>query len=60
VVTAGGAGMMWGPGVARLASEFVMQGRTKSVDTAMLRLDRFDAQGNSKYFDPMALPFPKK
>lgn len=60
VVTAGGAGMMWGPGVARLASEFIMQGQTKSADIAMLRLDRFDAQGNSKYFDPMALPFPKK
>lgn len=60
VVTAGGAGMMWGPGVARLASEFIMQGRTKSADVSMLCLDRFDAQGNSKYFDPMALPFPKK
>ncbi|MBI3303581.1 MAG: FAD-binding oxidoreductase, partial [Deltaproteobacteria bacterium] len=59
-VTAGGAGMMWGPGVARLASELIAQGQTKSADIAMLRLDRFDAQGNSKYFDPMALPFPKK
>ena len=59
-VTAGGAGMMWGPGVARLASEFIMHGQTQSADISMLRLDRFDAQGKSKYFDPMALPFPRK
>jgi sarcosine oxidase subunit beta len=59
-VTAGGAGMMWGPGVARLAAELITQGQSKSADISMLRLDRFDAQGKSKYFDPMALPFPKK
>lgn len=59
-VTAGGAGMMWGPGVARLAAELISQGETKSADIHMLRLDRFDAQGNSKYFDPLALPFPKE
>jgi sarcosine oxidase subunit beta len=59
-VTAGGAGMMWGPEVARLAAELIAQGRANSADITMLRLGRFDAQGNSKYFDPMALPFPKK
>jgi len=37
-----------------------MHGQTQSADISMLRLDRFDAQGKSKYFDPMALPFPRK
>ncbi|MFI5065724.1 MAG: NAD(P)/FAD-dependent oxidoreductase [Streptosporangiales bacterium] len=60
VAAAGGAGMMWGPGVARAAADLVLTGRSAVVDTAGLGLDRFDAQGRSKLAaDPIALPFPE-
>jgi glycine/D-amino acid oxidase-like deaminating enzyme len=60
VAAAGGAGMMWGPGVARAAADLVLAGRSAVVDTAGLGLDRFDAQGRSKLAaDPIALPFPE-
>jgi sarcosine oxidase subunit beta len=59
VASAGGHGMMWGPGVARAAADLVTSGRTDLVDVTDLGLDRFDAQGRSRLAaDPIALPFP--
>jgi glycine/D-amino acid oxidase-like deaminating enzyme len=55
----GGHGMMWGPGVSRVAADLVLHGRTQLVDVAGLGLDRFDAAGHSRNAtDPIALPFP--
>ena len=60
VAAAGGAGMMWGPGVARAAADLVLTGQTSVVDAGRLGLDRFDARGHSKLAaDPIALPFPE-
>jgi sarcosine oxidase, subunit beta len=59
VASAGGAGMMWGPGVARAAADVALTGSSGVVDTAPLGLDRFDEDGNSRLAtDPIALPFP--
>jgi sarcosine oxidase subunit beta len=61
VASAGGHGMMWGPGVARVAADLVTRGRSDLVDvvTADLGLERFDAEGRSRLVaDPIALPFP--
>jgi sarcosine oxidase, subunit beta len=59
VASAGGAGMMWGPAVARAAADVALTGSSEVVDTASLGLDRFDAEGNSRLAtDPIALPFP--
>jgi sarcosine oxidase subunit beta len=61
VASAGGHGMMWGPGVARAAADVALHGRSPVVDTTDLGLDRFDEQGNSRLAtDPIALPFPQK
>ena len=60
VVSAGGAGMMWGPAVARAAADVALTGRSDVVDVTDLGLDRFDEAGNSKLgTDPIALPFPQ-
>jgi sarcosine oxidase, subunit beta len=59
VASAGGAGMMWGPAVARAAADVALTGSSEVVDTVPLGLDRFDEQGNSRLAtDPIALPFP--
>jgi sarcosine oxidase, subunit beta len=59
VASAGGAGMMWGPGVAKAAADVALTGSSDVVDTAPLGMDRFDAEGNSRLAtDPIALPFP--
>jgi sarcosine oxidase subunit beta len=59
VAAAGGAGMMWGPAVARAAADVAVTGRSDVVDTTALGLDRFDEEGNSRLAtDPIALPFP--
>jgi len=59
VASAGGAGMMWGPGVARAAADIALTGSSDVVDTTSLGLDRFDEHGRSKLAaDPVALPFP--
>ena len=59
VASAGGHGMMWGPGVARVAADLAIRGRTDVTDVAHLGLDRFDADGRSRLAsDPIALPFP--
>jgi sarcosine oxidase, subunit beta len=61
VASAGGAGMMWGPGVARATADVALTGTSEVVDVADLGLDRFDAAGNSRLgTDPIALPFPEK
>ena len=61
VASAGGHGMMWGPGVARAAADLALEGSTDVVDTAPLGLDRFDEEGNSRLApDPIALPFPER
>jgi glycine/D-amino acid oxidase-like deaminating enzyme len=60
VASAGGHGMMWGPGVARVAADLALTGRTDIVDVVDLGLDRFDAAGRSRLAtDPIALPFPE-
>ncbi|MEX1169652.1 MAG: FAD-binding oxidoreductase [Chloroflexota bacterium] len=59
VASAGGHGMMWGPGVARVAADLIVSGRTTLTDVSDLGLDRFDAHGRSRLAsDPIALPFP--
>jgi sarcosine oxidase subunit beta len=58
VASAGGHGMMWGPAVAKIASDLAIAGGTDVTDVSGLGLDRFDAEGRSAAFDPMALPFP--
>jgi sarcosine oxidase subunit beta len=59
IASAGGHGMMWGPGVARVAADLIVEGRTRLTDVSDLGLDRFDAQGRSRLSaDPIALPFP--
>jgi glycine/D-amino acid oxidase-like deaminating enzyme len=59
VASAGGHGMMWGPGVARVAADLVQHGSTDRIDASDLGLERFDAQGRSRLAtDPIALPFP--
>jgi len=61
VASAGGHGMMWGPGVARAAADLALTGITDVVDTAPLGLDRFDENGFSRLApDPIALPFPER
>jgi sarcosine oxidase subunit beta len=59
VASPGGHGMMWGPGVSRVAADLLLAGRTGLIDIAELGLDRFDADGRSRLAsDPIALPFP--
>ena len=59
VASAGGHGMMWGPGVARVAADLVLEGRSELIDVGDLGLDRFDTDGRSRLAsDPIALPFP--
>jgi sarcosine oxidase subunit beta len=58
VASPGGHGMMWGPGVARVAADLALTGQTGVIDVGDLGMDRFDEQGHSPFFDPIALPFP--
>lgn len=59
VASAGGHGMMWGPAVARCASDLAVGGATDLTDLTGLGLDRFDEAGRStRSADPVALPFP--
>ncbi|HET9756053.1 MAG TPA: FAD-binding oxidoreductase [Candidatus Limnocylindrales bacterium] len=59
VASAAGHGMMWGPGVARVAADLVLRGASDLIGVADLGLDRFDAEGRSRLAtDPIALPFP--
>jgi sarcosine oxidase subunit beta len=59
IASPGGHGMMWGPGVARVAADLAIHGGTDLVDVTDLGLDRFDEAGRSRLAtDPIALPFP--
>jgi sarcosine oxidase, subunit beta len=61
VASAGGAGMMWGPGVARAAADVALRGASDVLDVSPLGLDRFDEDGRSRLAtDPIALPFPER
>jgi len=61
VASAGGAGMMWGPGVARAAADVALTGSSDVLDVSPLGLDRFDERGHSRLAtDPIALPFPER
>ena len=61
VAAAGGAGMMWGPGVARAAADVALTGSSDVLDVSPLGLDRFDENGRSRLAtDPIALPFPER
>ena len=42
IASAGGAGMMWGPAVARAAADVALTGTSDVVDVSDLGLDRFD------------------
>jgi sarcosine oxidase subunit beta len=54
-----GHGMMWGPAVARIAADLATVGHTDVVERpADFRMDRFDEEGRSPFYDPIALPFP--
>ena len=60
IASPGGHGMMWGPGVARVAADLIVRGETSLIDVSDLGLDRFDAAGRSRLAtDPIALPFPE-
>jgi len=60
VACAGGAGMMWGPAVARVAADMALGGRSDVLDASHLGLGRFDDHGRSRLTpDPIALPFPE-
>lgn len=58
IATACGHGMMWGPAVSRVAADLALTGTTDLIEAPTYRMDRFDAQGRSPFFDPIALPFP--
>ncbi len=59
VAAAAGHGMMWGPGVARVAADLVTRGATDVIDISELGMDRFDEHGRSRLAaDPIALPYP--
>jgi sarcosine oxidase subunit beta len=60
LASAAGHGMMWGPGVARVAVDLALRGETAVTDVSFLGADRFDATGRSRLAaDPIALPFPE-
>jgi sarcosine oxidase subunit beta len=58
VATAVGHGMMWGPGVAKIAADLALEGTTEVTDASGWGMDRFDDEGRSPSYDPVALPFP--
>ncbi len=61
VAGAAGAGMMWGPGLARATADVALTGASDVLDTSSLGLDRFDEAGRSRLAtDPIALPFPER
>jgi sarcosine oxidase subunit beta len=58
IATAVGHGMMWGPGVAKIAADVALHGSTEVTDVSGWGMDRFDDEGRSPSYDPIALPFP--
>ena len=49
IASAGGHGMMWGPAVSRVAVDLALTGMTSLIDVTDLGLDRFDAEGRSRW-----------
>jgi hypothetical protein len=49
---------MWGPGVARIGADLALEGTTDVTDVSGWGMDRFDEEGRSPSYDPIALPFP--
>ena len=61
VAGAAGAGMMWGPGLARATADVALTGASDVLEVSPLGLDRFDEAGRSRLAtDPIALPFPER
>jgi glycine/D-amino acid oxidase-like deaminating enzyme len=61
VAGAAGAGMMWGPGLARATADVALTGTSDVLDVTPFGLDRFDEAGRSNLAtDPVALPFPER
>jgi sarcosine oxidase subunit beta len=58
IASPGGHGMMWGPAVARIAADLALNATTSVTDVSDFGLDRFDERGRSRFYDPVALPFP--
>ena len=58
VATAVGHGMMWGPGVAKIGADLALTGSPSVTDVSGWGMDRFDEEGRSPSYDPIALPFP--
>ncbi len=59
VASAAGHGMMWGPGVARVAVDLAVHGASDVIEAGTYGLDRFDEHGRSRLAsDPIALPYP--
>jgi sarcosine oxidase, subunit beta len=58
VATAVGHGMMWGPGVAKIGADLALASTTDVTDVSGWGMDRFDEEGRSSSYDPIALPFP--
>jgi sarcosine oxidase subunit beta len=58
IACAAGHGMMWGPGVSRVAVDLALTGTSDLIEAPRYRMDRFDTGGRSPFFDPIALPFP--
>ena len=54
----GGHGMMWGPGVARVAADLALDGRTDLVDVTDLGWTASTSTAAAPCYDPIALPFP--
>jgi hypothetical protein len=44
--------------VARIAADLALTGSTDVADVSGWRMDRFDDEGRSPSYDPIALPFP--
>jgi sarcosine oxidase subunit beta len=61
VAGAAGAGMMWGPGLARAAADVALTGTSGVLDVSDLGLDRFDEAGRSRLAtDPFLCPSPER
>ncbi len=58
IASAVGHGMMWGPAVARCAADLALDGKTDVTSVNDFGMDRFDEHGRSRFYDPIALPFP--
>jgi hypothetical protein len=44
--------------VARIGADLALEGTTEVTDATGWGMDRFDDEGRSPSYDPIALPFP--